>query len=82
MNALDEWGTVAIGRRADLILVNANLLDDVANASKQVGVMLRGRWYTQADLRPKLDALADKYTQLKNNGKGPDEPVEVGKNNP
>lgn len=28
--------------RADLLLVDANQLDDVANASKQIGVMVRG----------------------------------------
>lgn len=79
VNALDEWGTVAIGRRADLILFDANPLDDVANVSKLVGVMLRGRWYTQAELQAKLDVLAEKYALLKDNAKGPDKPVEAGK---
>jgi imidazolonepropionase-like amidohydrolase len=68
VDALDEWGTVAVGRRADLILVDANPLEDVANASKQIGVMLRGRWYAKAELQAKLDALAEKYAKMKAEG--------------
>lgn len=63
VGALDEWGTVAVGRREDLILVNANPLDHVANAARQVGVMVRGRWYPRAELQAKLDALAEKYAK-------------------
>ena len=63
VDALDEWGTVSIGRRADLLLVEANPLEDVANASNQVGVMVRGRWHPKAELQAKLDALAEKYAK-------------------
>ncbi len=31
------------GRRADLILLNSNPLDDVANVADREGVMVRGR---------------------------------------
>ncbi len=64
-DALDEWGTVAAGRRADLILLDANPLDDVANVAKRIGVMVRGKWYPQNDLQAKLDALAEKYAKAK-----------------
>jgi imidazolonepropionase-like amidohydrolase len=63
LGASAEWGTVAVGRRADLILVDANPLDDVANASEQFGVLVRGRWYPKAKLQTKLDALAEKYAE-------------------
>ncbi len=63
VDALDEWGTVAVGRRADLILVDANPLENVANVSKQIGVMVRGCWYSKTKLQPRLDALADKYAE-------------------
>jgi len=65
LGALDEWGTVTVGRRADLILVEANPLEDVANAAKRAGVMARGRWYPQAELQSKLDALAEQYAKEK-----------------
>lgn len=63
LGAIDEWGTVAVGRRADMSLVDSNPLRDVANASKQVGVMIRGRWYPKAELQAKLDHLAEKYAK-------------------
>ena len=45
-----EFGTVEVGRRADLILVDANPLADVRNVAKRSGVMLRGTWYPQTAL--------------------------------
>ena len=45
-----EFGTVEVGKRADLILVDANPLADIRNVAKRSGVMLRGVWYPQAAL--------------------------------
>ena len=56
--AASTFGTVEVGKRADLILLEANPLDDVANLQRRAGVMLRGRWLPEAELRAKLDALA------------------------
>lgn len=50
LGATSEFGTVTVGLRADLILVEANPLADVGNASKRAGVMLGGRWFTEAEL--------------------------------
>jgi hypothetical protein len=47
MNGQDDFGTIASGKRADLILVEQNPLDDVANIRKIRGVMAAGRWYDQ-----------------------------------
>ncbi len=58
MKAGAEWGTVAKGRRADLILVEGNPLEDVANAAHRVGVMIRGAWCSEEELRGRLEALA------------------------
>ena len=52
--AQDSFGTVAIGRRADLILLNANPLVDVRNAAEQAGVMLRGRWLSRETIDARL----------------------------
>ncbi len=40
----DEFGTVEVGRRADLLLVDTNPLDDVAALRGLRGVVLRGTW--------------------------------------
>ena len=56
-----EWGTVEVGGRADLLLLEANPLDDVAHARERVGVMVRGRWLPEAELSGRLERLAEKY---------------------
>ena len=42
LDALAEFGTIAIGKRADLILINNNPLDSVVYIQDRVGVMARG----------------------------------------
>ena len=45
-----NWGTIAVGKRADLILLSDNPLVDIRNTRSQMGVMLRGRWFSRTDL--------------------------------
>ena len=53
-----EFGTVAVGLRADLILLTANPLDDVGNVQKREGVMIQGNWLTEDVLKSKLERLS------------------------
>lgn len=55
---LAQSGTVEAGKRADLILVDANPLEDVANLQRRAGVMVRGEWLPAAELDRRLEALA------------------------
>jgi imidazolonepropionase-like amidohydrolase len=66
LGELDEFGTIGAGLRADLILVEGNPLDDVGNAGRRVGVMVRGRWFPQSELQAMLDALAIKHAAEEN----------------
>ena len=61
LNALDRFGTIARGKRADLVLLEANPLTDIANTEKRAGVMVRGRWMTEAELRKMLDEIAPRF---------------------
>jgi imidazolonepropionase-like amidohydrolase len=61
LNAEKEFGTLEVGKAADLILVNDNPLKDVANVAKRAGVMLRGRWLPESELARMLDAIAASY---------------------
>ncbi len=47
-------GTVAAGKRADLILLEANPLTNIANSSRIAGVMVNGRWLSKADIDARL----------------------------
>ncbi len=57
----DTFGTVAVGRRADLILLNSNPLDDVGNVADRAGVMVRGRWYSDRYIQERLDEIARRF---------------------
>ena len=52
---------MAVGRRADLILLTANPLDDIANTEKQAGVMVNGRWLPEEEIQQRLEAIAALY---------------------
>ncbi len=54
-NTLDRTGTVETGRRADVVLLDANPLQDIANTSKIAGVMIAGRWLSQSELDRRLN---------------------------
>ena len=59
--AQDDFGTIAVGKRADLILVDGNPLQDLANAERRSGVMIRGRWIPEADIQSRLRQIAAAY---------------------
>ena len=59
--AEQEFGTVAMGQRADLLLLNGNPLADLANVARRAGVMVNGRWLPEADIRARLERIAASY---------------------
>jgi cytosine/adenosine deaminase-related metal-dependent hydrolase len=63
MHAEKEFGTIAPGSRADLVLLEKNPLDDIGNLTLRSGVMLRGRWYPIADLEAMLEKIATSFKQ-------------------
>ncbi len=58
LGTLAKTGTIGAGKRADLILLDANPLIDVGNTAKQAGVMLRGRWLPKAEIETRLAGIA------------------------
>jgi len=46
-----DFGTIEVGKRADLILIGGNPFDDIENLSSPKGVMACGRWYGGAALQ-------------------------------
>jgi imidazolonepropionase-like amidohydrolase len=57
-NAENEFGTVARGKRADLVLLDANPLENVSNWGRRAGVMVKGTWYDAAEIQRRLEELS------------------------
>ncbi len=57
----DTFGTVAVGRRADLILLNTNPLEDISNVADRAGVMVRGRWFSESYIQERLERIAQRF---------------------
>jgi imidazolonepropionase-like amidohydrolase len=58
-----HFGTVAVGNRADLVLLNANPLQSVASLRNRAGVMVKGRWVSVEEIERGLAELASRYAQ-------------------
>lgn len=54
-----DWGTVEAGRRADLVLLEADPLTEIANTEQIAGVMLGGRWIPKDVLERLKRSLLD-----------------------
>ena len=46
----NELGTIEKGKLADMVLLDANPLDDIRNTQKIAGVVANGRYFSRADL--------------------------------
>jgi hypothetical protein len=51
----DDWGTIEVGKRADLILLRENPLDDIGNIKSILAVGKSGQWLD----RDKLDEMLE-----------------------
>jgi imidazolonepropionase-like amidohydrolase len=59
--AEQEFGTIAPGQRADLLLLDANPLADIVNLTLRAGVVVNGRWLPESEIRARLDRIAGGY---------------------
>jgi hypothetical protein len=57
---LEETGTVAVGKRADLVLLRENPLSDIENTAHPAGVMVGGRWLAREAIDRRLAELVGK----------------------
>ena len=54
---VDDFGRVAEGQRADLVLLNANPLEDIGHFADSAGVMVNGVWLSRSDIDERLAAI-------------------------
>lgn len=59
--AEQEFGSIESGQRADLILLTANPLTDLANLARRAGVMVNGRWLAETEIQARLERIAASY---------------------
>jgi len=55
------FGTVATGQWADLVLLDANPLEDLAHLTRRAGVLVRGRWVSAAEITAGLERIAARH---------------------
>src|SRR5207248_3086948 len=56
-----EFGTVCVGARADLVLLDADPLVDIDNVRKIAGVMVRGKWLSREFIDQTLQRIAEAH---------------------
>ena len=54
-----EWGVVAAGARADLVLLDADPREDLSTLRRPAGVMMNGHWYDAAFLDAELAEIRE-----------------------
>lgn len=57
------FGTVEVGRRADLLLLAGDPREDLSQAQSPLGVMARGRWWPREALDARLAEIADRHAE-------------------
>jgi imidazolonepropionase-like amidohydrolase len=55
----NEMGTIEKGKRADLVLLDANPLEDIRNTQRIAGVIANGRYFSRADLDKMLAGVEE-----------------------
>lgn len=54
----DQAGTIEVGKRTDMLLVEANPLEDISAAARIAGVMMRGRWIGRDEIDRKMREIS------------------------
>lgn len=50
LNKDTEFGTIEVGKRADLLLLHSNPLDNLTNLQNKSGLMIRGIWLSEKEI--------------------------------
>jgi imidazolonepropionase-like amidohydrolase len=57
----DDFGTIAPCKRADLVLLEENPLDDLGALRQRAGVMVNGRWLPESAIQDRLQRIEASY---------------------
>lgn len=59
----NDFGTIAEGQRADLILLTGNPMEDLLHIQNHLGVMVQGKWYSREMIDDKLKEIEAYYAE-------------------
>jgi imidazolonepropionase-like amidohydrolase len=59
---LDRVGTISPGKRADLVLLSADPLDNISNTRAIAGLVVRGKWIDKERIDARLEAARVKLS--------------------
>lgn len=52
----NEWGTIKVGAKSDMVLLDENPLEKIENTQTINGIIFKGKFYSKSDLEAKLKA--------------------------
>lgn len=52
----NDWGTIKIGAKSDMVLLNKNPLENIENTKTIDGIIFKGKYYSKDTLEKKLNA--------------------------
>ncbi len=55
----DRIGSIAVGKKADIVLIDGDPLQDIKNTRKISGVMYNGKWLSEQRIKELLDSIVD-----------------------
>ena len=64
LGELETAGTIEPGKNANLVLLNANPLEDISNTRTIEGVIFKGRWISKQEIDSRLEQIAESYSEL------------------
>jgi imidazolonepropionase-like amidohydrolase len=64
LGVLTDRGTIEVGKRTNLIMLDANPLVNISNTRKIAAVISSGRYYSSAQLDQMMEKLAKRYEAM------------------